>query len=126
MFLTDGQPHNSDFLHLSVSTKTYWRRQLSSNGGNLFVHLIIRIKFRRFCSFFLEKVTVRNSGQSFGQIPIEKICSSDSYSSMFEFFMNFSRTLDVGIEFATFFFEQMKKVNIQVLDELWQTDMLKM
>ena len=26
--------------HLSISTKTYWWRQLSSNGGNLFVHLI--------------------------------------------------------------------------------------
>ena len=42
MLLTDVKPHDSDVLHLSISTKTYWRRQLLSNDGNLFVHLIIK------------------------------------------------------------------------------------
>ena len=40
MLLTDVQPYNSDVLHLSISTKTYWWHQLLSNVGNLFVHLI--------------------------------------------------------------------------------------
>ena len=41
MLLTDVQPYDSDVLHLSISTKTYWLRQLLSNGGNLFVHLLV-------------------------------------------------------------------------------------
>ena len=41
MLLTDVQPYDSDVLHLSISTKTYWSLQLLSNSGNLFVHLII-------------------------------------------------------------------------------------
>ena len=40
MLLTDVHPYDSDFLHMSISTKTYWWHQLLSNGGNLFVHLI--------------------------------------------------------------------------------------
>ena len=40
MLLTYVQPCDSDALHLSISTKTYWWRQLLSNDGNLFVHLI--------------------------------------------------------------------------------------
>ena len=38
--LTDAQPYDSNVLHLSISTKTYWWRKILSNGGNLFVHLI--------------------------------------------------------------------------------------
>ena len=41
MLFTDVQPYDSDVLHLSISTKTYWWRQIFSNGGNLFVHLIV-------------------------------------------------------------------------------------
>ena len=41
MLLTDVQTYGSDVLHLSISTKTYWWHQLLSNGGNIFVHLII-------------------------------------------------------------------------------------
>ena len=37
MLLTDIQSYDSDVLHVSISTKTYWWRQLLSNGGNLFV-----------------------------------------------------------------------------------------
>ena len=40
MLLTDVQTYDSDVLHLSISTKTYYCRQLLSNSGNLFVHLI--------------------------------------------------------------------------------------
>ena len=40
MLLTDVQPYGSGVLHLSISNKTYWRRQILSNGGNLFVYLI--------------------------------------------------------------------------------------
>ena len=39
MLLTDVQPNDSNVLHLSISTKTYWWRQMLSNGGNLFVYL---------------------------------------------------------------------------------------
>ena len=41
MLLTDVQPYDSDILHLSISTKTYWWHQLLSNGEKLFVHLIV-------------------------------------------------------------------------------------
>ena len=40
MLLTDVQPYDSDVLHLSILTKTYWWRQILSNSGNLFVDLI--------------------------------------------------------------------------------------
>ena len=40
MLLIDVQPYERDVSHLSISTKTYWWRQLLSNGGNLLVHLI--------------------------------------------------------------------------------------
>ena len=40
MLLTDVQPYDSDVLHLSISTKTYWWYQLLSNGGNSLAHLI--------------------------------------------------------------------------------------
>ena len=40
MLLIDVQPYDSDVLHLPIAIKTYWWRQLLSNGGNLFVHLI--------------------------------------------------------------------------------------
>ena len=40
MLLTGVQLYDSDDLHLSISSKTYWRRHLLSNGGNLVVHLI--------------------------------------------------------------------------------------
>ena len=42
VLLTDVQPYDREVLHLSISTKTYWWHQLLSNGGNLFVHLIIK------------------------------------------------------------------------------------
>ena len=54
MLLTDVKPYDSDVLNLSISTKTYWWHQLSSNGGNLFVHLIIVKKLKSFC----EKLTL--------------------------------------------------------------------
>ena len=38
--MTEVEPYDSDVLHLSISTKTYLWRQLLSNGGNLFVHVI--------------------------------------------------------------------------------------
>ena len=50
MLLTDVQPYDSDVLHLSISTKTYCWRQLLSNGGNLFIHLI-EIKFSSIQTF---------------------------------------------------------------------------
>ena len=40
MLLTDVKTYDIDVLHLSFSIKTYWWRQLLSNDGNLFVHLI--------------------------------------------------------------------------------------
>ena len=50
MLLTDFRPYDSIVLHLSTSTKTYWWRQLLSNGWNLFVHLMI-ISIRLFICF---------------------------------------------------------------------------
>ena len=44
MLLKDVQPYDSDVLHLSISTKTYWWHELLSNGGYLFVHLIYRVR----------------------------------------------------------------------------------
>ena len=40
MLLTDVHPYDSEVLHLSISTNTYWWHQLLSNCGNLFVHPI--------------------------------------------------------------------------------------
>ena len=48
MLLTDVQPYDSDVLHVSISTKTYWWHQLLSNNGNLFVHLIFFISFIKY------------------------------------------------------------------------------
>ena len=42
MLLTEVQSYDSDVLHLSISTKTYWWHQLLSNGGNLYAHLMER------------------------------------------------------------------------------------
>ena len=50
MLLTDVQPYDTEVLHLSISTKTYRWRQLLSNGGNLFIHLIIS-QIRSFTTF---------------------------------------------------------------------------
>ena len=38
MLLTDVYAYDSDVLHPSISTKTYWWHQLLSNGWYLFVH----------------------------------------------------------------------------------------
>ena len=45
MLLTDVQPYDSDVLHLSISTKIYCWNQFLSNGGNLFVHMILFIEY---------------------------------------------------------------------------------
>ena len=36
MLFTSVKPHDGEVLHLTIATKTYWWRQLLSNGGNLF------------------------------------------------------------------------------------------
>ena len=51
--LIDVQPYDSDVLHLSISTKSYWWRQILSNGGNLFVRLIYLLNFSK--DFLLKK-----------------------------------------------------------------------
>ena len=52
MLLTDVQPYDSDVLHFSISTKTYWLRQLLSNGGNPIVHLVKYIIIYFYTSTF--------------------------------------------------------------------------
>ena len=54
MLLTDAQLYDSCVLHLSISTETYLWRQLLSNGGNLFVHLII---------YFLSNISIRKNNR---------------------------------------------------------------
>ena len=60
MLLTDVQAYDSDVLHLSISTKTYWWRQLLSNGGNLFVHILKKVKNNIWNCFFKTE-NVRNT-----------------------------------------------------------------
>ena len=49
MLLSDVQSCGTDILHLTISTKAYWWHQLLSNGGNLFVCLIVSL-----VTFFIE------------------------------------------------------------------------
>ena len=41
MLLTDVQAYDRGVSDLSISTKTYWWRKILSNGGNLFIQLIV-------------------------------------------------------------------------------------
>ena len=57
MLLTVVQLYDSNVLHLSILSKTYWWHQLLSNGGKLFVHLIIYKYFLVHYDLFTNNLT---------------------------------------------------------------------